>query len=149
MKLATSSRKAKESGVLENYFVFAAVATAVITLGAFSAFIINAQRYQAALDLSTHTAVRDIVSNGASESPRLLAQTDLDATFQEMQLNTRNTAISVYDSGGRCGTVEISERKNLSLFWHNILTIHLLASEREPADPLSSGLTGVASCIGF
>ena len=92
----------EEAGVLENLFVFAAVATAIITMGAFSIFVVEAQRYQAGLDLSTHTAIRDIVGSNFSKDPQRLAQSDLSTIFQEMGLTTQNTSVTVADSVSFC-----------------------------------------------
>ncbi len=138
---------AKEAGVLENVFLFAVVATTIVTMGAFSMFVIEAQRYQAGLDLSTHNAIRDIVENN-NANPEQLAQSDLSETFQQMALNTTATAITVGYSGGRCGTVAVTERKTLNLFWKNLIMVTLSSSQQEPTDPLSAGLPGVATCIG-
>ena len=145
---AKRDKSREEAGVLENLFVFAVVATAIITMGAFSIFVVEAQRYQAGLDLSTHTAIRDIVGSNFSQDPRRLAQSDLSTIFQEMGLATENTSVTVADTNGRCGMVTISEHKVLDLFWNHLIAVQLSSSQREPMDPLSSGLEGVATCIG-
>ncbi|MDA8081318.1 MAG: hypothetical protein M0Z96_06870 [Actinomycetota bacterium] len=137
-----------EKGVLENVFVFAVIASSILAMGTLSAFAVQAQRYQAGLDLATHTAVRDLVGNVNSQNPALLARDDLITTFQNMGLSSGNTSINVSDSQGRCGTIAISESKVLNFFWSKAFSVRLSSNQSEPNDPLASGAGGTATCIG-
>ncbi len=147
MKIIENPGK-REDGVLENIFVFIVVAASIITMGTLSVFVIQAQRYQAGLDLATHSAIRDLVGNNFVQSRAQLAQNDLTATFQSMGLNPGNTSVAVSDSGTRCGTVTVSESKVLNLFWNNLVAVRLTSNQSEPNDPLASGIGGTATCIG-
>lgn len=133
---------------MENIFVFVVIAGSILAMGTFSAFAVQAQRYQAGLDLATHTAVRDLVGNDYLQNPSQLARNDLATTFQNMGLSPGNTSISVSDSEGRCGTIAVSESKVLNFFWTTALSVRLSSNQTEPNDPLASGAGGTATCIG-
>ncbi len=137
-----------EKGVLENVFVFAVIAASILTMGTLSVFAIQAQRYQAGLDLATHVAVRDLIGNDYSQNPAQLARDDLTTTFQNMGLSTGNTSINVSGSEGRCGTIAVSESKVLNFFWSTAFSVRLSSNQTEPNDPLASGAEGTATCIG-
>lgn len=148
MKKPGLSTNDREDGILENLFIFLAIATAVLVMGSLSVSVIRAQRYQAGLDLSTHNAIRDLVAAGPLQDPRRLALSDLNATFESMDLNTTGTTTTVSDSGGRCGTVIVTETKTLGIFPRHLVEITLRSAQRESADALASGLEGIATCIG-
>lgn len=137
-----------EEGVLENVFVFVVIAGSILTMGTFSAFAVQAQRYQAGLDLATHAAVRDLVANGYSQNPAQLARNDLTTTFQNMGLSPGDTSINVSNGEGRCGTIAVSESKVLNFFWSTAFSVRLSSNQTEPNDPLASGSGGTATCIG-
>jgi len=137
-----------EQGVVENLFVFAVVAISLTTIGTLGVFAIQAQRYQIGLDLATHSAIRDIVAGNFAQNPQDLAQSDLTTTFHDMALDPANTAVSVESSDGRCGSVAVSEHKTLDFFWINAIAVNLSSVQKEPYDPLSSGLGGIATCLG-
>lgn len=144
----TDFRYHSEDGVVENLFIFALIAISIMTMSALAVFVVQGQRYQAGLDLATHTAVRDIVASGNLENPTQLAQSDLTTTFKNMGLDLRNTSVSVNSVGGRCGSIAVSASKTLHFLWRNAIAINLSSNQNEPNDPLSSGMGGVAICIG-
>ncbi len=137
-----------EDGVVENLFVLAVIAISLTTIGTLGVFAIQAQRYQIGLDLATHSAIRDIVADNFAENPLDLAQSDLTTTFHDMSLDPAKTSVSVESNDGRCGSVAISEHKTLDFFWIHGIAINLSSVQKEPYDPLSSGLGGVATCLG-
>ena len=137
-----------EDGIVENLFIYALIAVSVMTTSALAAFVIQGQRYQAGLDLATHTAVRDIVASGNLENPAQLAESDLTTTFKNMGLDLSSTSVSVNSVGGRCGSIAVTVSKTLHFLWRNAVAINLSSSQNEPNDPLSSGMGGVALCIG-
>ncbi|TAN28111.1 MAG: hypothetical protein EPN30_03440 [Actinomycetota bacterium] len=148
MKSSLRSVSNHEDGVVENIFVMATVATSLITIGTLGVFAVQAQRYQNGLDLAVHSAIRDIVADDFTQNPTSLAQSDLTTTFYEMGLDLQKTSVSVASSDGRCGSVQVSDRKTLDFFWTGAISIQLSSVQREPYDPLSSGLGGVATCLG-
>lgn len=140
--------KHKEEGVIENIFVALVILLALSGMGSFSMLIIQAQRYQAGLDLAVRSIVRDLVTSDYTQDPQQLARSDLASVFESMGLSPAQTHLSVIDTQGRCGTIQVNATKQLDPIGRDAIVIRLSSQMTERQDPLSSGLPGIATCIG-
>lgn len=142
----TKNRHLDESGMIENIFLLLITLGALIIVGAFAKTALSAQRYKSGLDLAARNTLRDLVLSAPVNQPQLIAQSELDTTFFEMNLSTNHSTIYVNDSQKRCGEVSVYVDKILYPLWGNKIALHLTARQSEAQDTYTSGLTGSATC---
>lgn len=134
--------------MIENIFVLLIIVLALVTTGSIANAALTAQRYKSGLDLTVRNTVRDLVINHNLGSAQTVANSELKATFASMGLSESDTQITASESPGRCGAITVTASKQIYPIWIDQFAITVSADQREPQDPLSSGLMGTATCVG-